>query len=275
MRSTSLSKRIRNGLWSCCALIVVMIGVMGLDAIYGRSKLDMVMADTRTQTLLHRLESDFQQLKVYELNFLVEIGNPSARSFALGHWASTYSDLQKTIAELRAQPGALAASTHSMLDDAASFSEQYKETFESITASAHKSSNITLTDLAIFESELSDAKVHAAKLVVQIETVITRAAAHNAIVERTLERELLFSLIMISALGITTVLIVLWLAVFVPSRLSSAIEALTGTIDEVSMGRRQSPIESSGVLEFNSIEQAVERLRISVNGMLQRLTPSR
>lgn len=97
----------------------------------------------------------------------------------------------------------------------------------------------------------------------------------NRTIERGIEREMLLSFALILALGIVAIVLLLFLAVFVPARLSGGIKGLSVAIHEVSMGKRQSPIESSGLSDFSVIEQAVERLRLSVNGMLQRLVPMR
>lgn len=275
MQPASLVKRTRYSLWLGSALVILLIGSVAYTSIDSKNKLESVIHNAKVSTLMHRVESDLHQLREHELGFFVEIGDPAARSREQGTWARTHDDLDKTLGELRTARKDANEAPSPLIDDIAVFSRDYGKAFERISSEALSQPALSAEAIAAYENRMTPLQERASTLLDAIsQEQIAREAADEKR-ERQIEREMMAIMMLTLALGGLAILILIALSLFVPARLTAALTSLTQTIDEVSLGKRHNPVGSSGISDFDSIEQAIERLRISVNGMLQRLVPSR
>jgi HAMP domain-containing protein len=275
MSAPSLIQRTRNSLWAgslLVGLLVASIVYIGLDS---RRKIEGIMQDTKIASLLHRMESDLHTLREHELGFFVEISDPAARGREQGKWAAARDDLGNAMNELRSIDAGAGADSGlgAILDASSAFSKQYGATFERVSSDALRHPALDAMAIAEFEHQMGAVQARASEVIDMIGNQIAVQEAENVRNERRIERELIIEVTVSLILGAIVVLMLLALLTFVPARLASALKGLTRTIDEVSLGQRHDPVATSGIADFHAIEQAVERLRISVNGMLQRLMP--
>lgn len=273
MSAPSLIQRTRNSLWAgslLVGLLVASIVYIGLDS---RRKIESIMRDTKIASLLHRMESDLHTLREHELGFFVEIADPAARGREQGKWAAAHDDFGSAMNELRSIDGGSDPGLGAILDASSAFSKQYGATFERVSSDALRHPALDAMAIAEFEHRMGPVQARAADVIDGIANEIAVQEAENVRNERRIERELMIEMTVSLILGSIVVLMLLALSTFVPARLAAALKGLTRTIDEVSLGQRHDPVATSGIADFHAIEQAVERLRISVNGMLQRLMP--
>ena len=273
MKRTSLISVIRRACWIGAGTVFALVAILAYDTWDGRKKLERTIIKTEEIRYLQRIETDINVMELYVFNYFVNIRNVSLRSRDIGKWTAAEEELKESIIELE--------NLATITDDKvlANFTvelrkvnKQSVDVFFKIQQSVDNLNHpVTMTDFERFAHSLDSAHENLDTIIHKIQTIVTRNINESEADGRALETELLVSMILSIILGIIAISVMLYSAELVPRKLKHSIKRLTSTVERVSLGNQSTPIESLGIEEFEEIESGIERMRISVNGMMERL----
>lgn len=275
MKKNSLVRTIKISSWMTAAVVIIFIVILSINTWDGTQKLESNIKSEHTLRILHELEGGLHALRVDELEYFVNLHSPALRNLKLGKWSKKEHETKDFIQDI--------LSKHSQSFDSKELEKinrlskavtEYSDEFNklAVNISGH-SDDVTLTDLVSFERKLSTAQNKIDAATADIDRIIRNKVQINESNSKDLEKELIISTIISAILGIATIVALIFFAYYIPTTLKRNLHWLQDVLETVSMGKQQSKIESDNVVEeFIPIAQSAERLRISVNGMLDRLT---
>ncbi len=270
MKRHSLTRTIRLSSWATAAVVAVIVLALSYDAWDGTKKLEASIEAEAGIRLLHKLEAELYSLRVNELEYFVNLHNDASRNIALGKWSSQEQQFHETMREVLSALDMNDTETRKMNDLNQAVGE-YTESFHAITADVASHENeVTLDDLTAFEARLADPQGRMDRATRELEQTIENKVGWAETTARQLERELLLSSIISLVLGLVTIVILLFAAFYVPMQLKNSIQWLSETIEQVSLGKQLSKVSEGPVEEFVPMARSIERLRITVNGMMER-----
>jgi methyl-accepting chemotaxis protein len=312
MKTTSIKTRLVLGLATIVVFLVAQaILVFTVGRSIERDVVDAARKNTLASTQLSDLAVLAQQIRRYEKEYFVYVGDAQKRAGYAKEWATTASKMSKGLEAMRTnENGALTTNDLTQVSiwwGAADFySGEMKRLFASVESRAAMVTTPVEGAAAPFVAVVSSlavskgSKVPEPALVSEPAVIMYTSTEVNDMIKvgkDRLSNELIkgvaamsaekskatLALSSVAAQGfdkliygvLVTVLVGIAIAalliVVLPRGVSQPIQALTETIDALSKGNTEVAVSHGGVKEFEGLAGAMERMRVAQQIMMQRL----
>ena len=260
-----------------------------------RDVVEVTRRNTTAAATLSDLAVLAQQIRRYEKEYFVYVGNPTRRNDYAKEWTQTHEKIVATIANIRGdKTSAFSSADITKASEWLAASDFYGQQMKGIFAGveARGSSLAAPTPVvavaaaptvaatgqpgmfspAEVNEMIKDGKDRFAagliKGVAQMEGEKSREMlALGDIAEQGLAR-LIKGVLITVGVGIVVAVVLIFI---LPAAVTSPVEALCSAVDAMSRGQLDTPISGGKVREFRVLEQSLERMRLAQQTMVARL----
>lgn len=263
---------------------------------------DVTRRNTIATVALSELSVLAQQIRRYEKEYFVYVGNESRRSAYAKEWTQTHNKISSLIANILDNKSgaysltdlkkaadwrsasdfygqqmqnifATVESRASQLVQTSSVAEQRQQvTARSDNASAQHSSATVMFGSADVNEMIKDGKDRFSagliKGVAELQAEKSRETLSLADIAAQGFDRLLYGVLISVALGVVVALLLIFL---LPQAVTSPVERLASVVDAMSRGQLDSPLTGGRIREFELLEKALERMRLAQQAMVARL----
>ncbi len=306
MKSTSIKSRLVSGLM----LIVLFFLVQGGLVWYATSHAKGTMVEnTRRNTVatseLGSLAVLAQQVRRYEKEYFVYVGNKTKRDSYEGEWRDAMDKIDATLVRMKTGmngafgPGDI-GKVVAWRDASTFYAAEMEKIFRTVTQRATKvqadldaaavpapatkpglknsapapAEQIALTEFR--STEVNDMikpgkdrfSAELIKGVAAMDAEKTTATLALVDVAEKMFNQVLMGVMITVAIGI---IVALLLSVSLPKIVSRTIDSLSDAVQNMSLGNLQHPYESGGVTEFSKLAEALNRMRLGQQALIERL----
>ncbi len=300
-------KSIRSRLVAGLSLVIVFFLLQGAmvwwsQASAKRDVVDVTRKNTIASSQLSELAVLAQQIRRYEKEYFVYVGNAERRTAYTKEWSDTADKIDKRLQTMRSNADkAFDATDLGKVGNWAGASEFYgsemRKIFGVVTDQAAKVSAAANTPVALAPAAkgtapttapsepvvamLAPAEVNVMigagkdrfsgvliKGIAEMTAEKTKQTLALANVAETEFNQLLGAVLSTVAVGI---LIALTLMFTLPKAVTVPLVALTAAVDNMSKGNLEAKVDSGGVLEFEGLSKALERMRVGQQVLVARM----
>ena len=299
MKTVSIQNRLRTGLALIVAFFVLQAALVWWvqDGIR-RDVVDAAKSNTLASAELSQLAVLAQQIRRYEKEYFVYVGNADGRAKYEKEWSGAATKIAASLETISKPSSPFDAAERSKASDWRQASEFYGAEMRKVFAAAtERAAQTALDDTAAGAAPKATAAVTATATAPV--TMLTPIQANDmikagkdrfsdvlikgvaAMADQKSKATLAlgdvadkgFSTLLLGVLATVAlgVLIALGLLVLLPKSVSSPIEALTAAVDNMSKGALDLPVSSGGVLEFDGLAKALDRMRVAQQSLVARM----
>lgn len=253
-----------------------------------------VVENTRKNTIaaseLSSLAIQAQQIRRYEKEYFVWIGNKTKRDSYEHEWRDAHGKINAMLARMRTgSEGAFSASDIEHIDKWGAASDFYAAemqkiflavTDRAITAPASEEANrgsLVTAGHAAYRSDEANEMIKAGKDRFSADLIKGVTAMSQAKTTDTLAladvAQKLFSKLLIGVMltVIIGAIVALSLSILLPRMVTKTIDGLSSAAKEMSMGNLKNEYNSGGVSEFTQLAEALNRMRLGQLALVERL----
>jgi HAMP domain-containing protein len=304
-------KSIRSRLIAGLGLIIVFFLVQAALVWWGEdtARRDVVDA-TRKNTIASSQLSDLavlaQQIRRYEKEYFVYVGNAERREGYTKEWSGTADKIGKQLETMRSNPDKAFNETDvSKINNWASASDFYtsemRKIFGTVTTQASKVASVAAeaTPTApvpaagltkVVAPAVAPAEAVAMFSPVEVNSMITagkdrfsgvlikgvaemsgeKTKQTLALAERASDgfKQLLIAVLLTVLVGVLIALGLMWT---LPKAVTGPLEQLTASVDNISKGNLEAKVDSGGIAEFQGLAKALERMRLGQQALVARM----
>jgi methyl-accepting chemotaxis protein len=304
-------KSIRSRLIAGLGLIIVFFLVQAALVWWGEdtARRDVVDA-TRKNTIASSQLSDLavlaQQIRRYEKEYFVYVGNAERREGYTKEWSGTADKIGKQLETMRSNPDKAFNETDvSKINNWASASDFYtsemRKIFGTVTTQASKVASVAAeatptvpvpaTGLTkVVAPAVAPAEAVAMFSPVEVNSMITagkdrfsgvlikgvaemsgeKTKQTLALAERASDgfKQLLVAVLLTVLVGVLIALGLMWT---LPKAVMGPLEQLTASVDNISKGNLEAKVDSGGIAEFQGLAKALERMRLGQQALVARM----
>ncbi len=304
-------KSIRSRLIAGLGLIIVFFLAQAALIWWGedtarRDVVDATRKNTIASSQLGDLAVLAQQIRRYEKEYFVYVGNPERREAYTKEWSGTADKIGKQLETMRSNPDKAFNETDvSKIGNWASASEFYasemRKIFGTVTTQANKIASVATaaTPTAPVPAAgaakavpvaLAPAEAVAMFSPVEVNGMITagkdrfsgvlikgvaemsseKTKQTLALAERASDgfKQLLIAVLSTVLVGVVIALVLMWT---LPKAVTGPLEQLTASVDNISKGNLETRVDSGGIAEFQGLAKALERMRLGQQALVARM----
>lgn len=274
---------IRNRLtYAFAALMALMLVQLAVTFYYNyraeNESTARIAASLQANTLLGTLQIQGQQLRRYEKEYFIYVGDAAGRAKYAKEWSDTFAKLQAELgsAEKNAErvfaPMEI-AEVRSWRLHAGFYGDAMKDIFRKVEeGTAGPSGKPTPVEVNVLIRDGKDRFGVALTGIAAMAAAKTAQASAAALAIRQGFTVTYVALIVTAVLG---GLLALRLVRTIPQSIIQPIDELTHATDRMTKGELNSKVSTQGVREFAGLVDAIERMRVAQQMMLQRLQQRR
>ncbi len=245
-----------------------------------------VVEATRKNTLasseLGQLAVLAQQVRRYEKEYFVYVGNKERRDAYTKEWNGTSEKITKVLKTIRSNEGAAfnaadIAKVVTWIGAAEFYASEMEKIFSTVDRQATSAPSTTTATLTAISAVEANSMITAGKD--RFSGVLIKGVSEMA-VEKTKQTLALadvasegFSKMLYGVLStvLIGILIALGLMFTLPQSVTKPLAQLTSAVDGISKGNLDKKMDSAGVAEFEGLAAALERLRLGQQALVARL----
>lgn len=306
MNSISLKKRIIITLSILIAFFLIQALV---TRHYVEQTKETLTQSTTKQTIVADKLGDLavraQQIRRYEKEYFVYVGNAEKRAGYEKDWTDTYNKIAASLVSMKSNANEVfAAADVQQIDKWTAASKFYESEMKNVFAAVQNRSSLvaekqkaaaeaaalaavkkgkktptpdTEAVPQMFSPTEANDMIKAGKdrfsndLIKGVETMTkAKVVSSLTLAEQANEsfQNLLFAILTTVGAG---VLVALAMISYLPKAISQPIDALSADVDRISLGEVDTPVSAQSVAEFKKLETAIERLRTAQQMLLQRI----
>ncbi len=296
-------KSIRSRLVAGLGLIIVFFLIQAALVWWGqnavrRDVVDTTRHNTIASSQLSELSVLAQQVRRYEKEYFVYVGNAERREAYIKDWTGTSDKIAKLLATMRSNKDKAFNETDvgkigNWATAADFYGAEMRKIFYSVNDQAAKVANTVATPTAA-NSSPGVVKAVAPALsmfsAVEVNSMITAGkdrfsgvlikGASEMTTEKTKQTLALtevaiqgFNQLLLAVLGTVAVgvLIALGLMMTLPKAVTKPLKDLTDLVDNISKGNLDNKVNAGGVAEFDGLAKSLERLRLGQQALVARM----
>jgi methyl-accepting chemotaxis protein len=304
-------KSIRSRLIAGLGLIIVFFLVQAALVWWGEdtARRDVVDA-TRKNTIASSQLSDLavlaQQIRRYEKEYFVYVGNAERREAYTKEWSGTADKIGKQLETMRSNPDKAFNETDvSKINNWASASDFYtsemRKIFGTVTTQASRVASVAAEatptapapaagSTKVVAPAVAPAEAIAMFSPVEVNSMITagkdrfsdvlikgvaemsgeKTKQTLALAERASDgfKQLLVAVLLTVLVGVLIALGLMWT---LPKAVTGPLEQLTASVDNISKGNLEAKVDSGGIAEFQGLAKALERMRLGQQALVARM----
>lgn len=226
-------------------------------------------------TMLSELAITGQAIRRYEKEYFIYHDEPQGRTKYAKEWGDTYRKLEKQLAAMEANRDKVfskedLAEFGSWAGDLVVYGTEMRKIMESVEQEGAQSATGANPTREV-NARIKVGKDRFANLLngaVKMENRKAKEALESSrLVKENFER----LDVMLLGTVVAGVLLVAFLVLTLPRAITAPIASLVQAADTMSKGRLEDSIDSAGITEFEMLERALERMRITQLAMLERM----
>lgn len=306
-------KSIRSRVIAGLSLIIVFFLIQAALVWWGQNSVRRDVVDTTRQNTiassqLGELSVLAQQVRRYEKEYFVYVGNPERREAYIKEWSGTSDKITKLLGTMRNNSDKAFNETDigkigNWASAAEFYSAEMRKIFGSVNDQAAKVASIAPAPVAASSAPAGTKAVTAAAATaaavaptpamfsaVEVNTMITAGkdrfsgvlikGASEMTTEKTKQTLALadvatqgFNQLLMAVLGTVAVgiLIALGLIFTLPNAVTNPLKSLTALVDSISKGNLDDKVNTGGIAEFDGLAKALERLRLGQQALVARM----
>jgi HAMP domain-containing protein len=306
-------KSIRSRVIAGLGLIIVFFLIQAALVWWGQNSVRRDVVDTTRQNTiassqLGELSVLAQQVRRYEKEYFVYVGNAERRENYIKEWSGMSDKITKLLSTMRTNTDkAFNESDIGKIGNWASAAEFYgsemRKIFGSVNDQAAKIASaaivpavassapaVTKASTAVAATVAAVAPTPAMFSAVEVNTMITAGkdrfsgvlikGATEMTAEKTKQTLALadvatqgFNQLLLAVLGTVAVGILIALALIftLPNAVTNPLKTLTDLVDNISKGKLDDKVDTGGVAEFDGLAKALERLRLGQQALVARM----
>jgi len=269
------------------SVVVIFMAIqLGQAFSYQSGTQDLVIAAINKNyaggTLLSEISVTGQQLRRLEKEFFIYIEDPARRAKYDKEWEEAYRKLDQQLDAIQGPKRSLFEATE--LEQFAQWRSAliaYGTAMRAIIADAHRlvgasgsgaqADGAARSPVLAANDAIKEGKDRFALLTRGATKMEQKKAADAATAATKIEERFAAAQLVTAVLSLLGIAIVLVLALVLPRSIQRPITALVSYADKMSKGDLNNPVGSHGTREFETLEAALERLRVAQAALLDRL----
>ena len=308
MKITSIKKRLTLGLMLIVFFFIAQASLTWVvEERIKKGVVETVRKNTVATAQLNELAVLAQQIRRYENEYFVYVGDAERRAAYEKEWSAASGKISASLAKMRANTeGAFASSDSAQINiwwlAGDFYAAEMRKVFDSVTSQAsrvalaeraaaapapvpEKGKNVATVKTeeapapkpAMFSSGEVNEMIKAGKDrfsnelikgVALLQTAKTNDTLALADVARQGFNTLLIGIVITAALGSVIALV---LALTLPGSILKPVDALTAAVEKISVGQTHVQVPQLGVVEFHGLAKAIERMRMAQETLVNRM----
>jgi methyl-accepting chemotaxis protein len=302
----SISSRLTAGLGLIIVFFLVQMALVwwGQDTTR-REVVDATRKNTIASSQLSELAVLAQQVRRYEKEYFVYVGNKERREAYTKEWSGTADKIAERLKTMSANTTSAfneadAAKIRNWIDASEFYGSEMRKIFDSVTTlsgkvdSAAAAATVTAeapavkpgvkvepvvvgTPVAMFSPVEVNGMITAGKD--RFSGVLIKGVSEMS-VEKTKQtlalsdlaevgfNRLLYAVMLTVAVGILIAIVLMYT---LPRALITPLSKLTASVDDISKGQLETKVDSGGIVEFEGLSKALERMRLGQQTLVERM----
>lgn len=268
--TTSIKARLLGGMILIVLFFLVQAGLVWHAIEDAKST---VVESTRKNTVatseLNALAIQAQQIRRYEKEYFVWVGNKAKRDGYEREWRDAHKHINSSLTAMKTSSGTFSSSDIEQVDKWRSASDFYAAEMQKIFSLVTDQSSYRPDEvndmIKAGKDRFSAELIKGVTAMSQAKTADTLALADAA---GTLFSNLLLGVMFTVFIG---AIVAIALSFLLPKMVTKTIDGLSSAAQEMSMGNLHNEYDSGGVAEFKQLAEALNRMRLGQLALVERL----
>ena len=268
-----MSIKLRLVVWAMAMLSIILAQAFVAEHYFSQTKKSVksIVADNLGRNVdFLQLVISGNKLRRYEKEFFIFLDHPENRAKYLGEWESAKSDLEKKMRSLQQERVEFSGNDKAMIGEWIAHLAFYDDQF-SLIANAKPEDRM---DTKTANEKIKPGKDRFAIFLKQAETEAVKNINESAAVATSFDLAIQSMTIQFALLSLAGAIAAAYFLIRLPKNIFTPIQGFVDSVNKMSVGDLSTPVTSGGTTEFNSLADAIDRLRITmratIDGMKRR-----